>query len=572
MIRRTFQALTFAATVAAATKMSAQTRQPLTPSTAPSQSTVSATPSVSSSSPLSLAAQIGALLADPNIARDHWGIYVTTLDGTPIYALNEAQLFQPASNTKLYTTAAAMALLGQDHRLVTRITGALNSVTSTVEGDLTLIGAGDANLDSEDLPYVPPAAQPKTPEDKPFPHQPNPMHDIIDLVAQLVAKGVKEIHGDIVGDDTLFPWEPYPQDWSIDDAVWGYGAPVSALTIADNELRIEIAPGASVAQPASVMLEQAVPYYTIQNETRTVATKAEATGVQIERAIGSRTLRLYGSIALKDEPDVEHIAIEDPAEYAAKVLRASLVEHGIAITGVARANHRPVIDGTGFITALHRSGGQEDAVVAGAVEGGCLVSPSPQGGSTTLATHESRALAENVIFTNKVSQNLHAELLLHLLGLRTFCSHGSTVDGARLVRAFLVHAGVDPNDFIFFDGSGLSGHDLTTPRATARLLAYAATNPRRTPNETPWFPAWRASLPIGGEDGSLTDRFPNPPLKDHVFAKTGTLSEARALSGYLDTASGRTVIFCIMVGNHLPGTSADREAIDKIVAAIQATQ
>ena len=101
-----------------------------------------------------------------------------------------------------------------------------------------------------------------------------------------------------------------------------------------------------------------------------------------------------------------------------------------------------------------------------------------------------------------------------------------------------------------------------TPRATVRLLQYASTQP--------WFADWKASLPVGGEDGSLEARFAKAPLKDHVFAKTGTLGEARALSGYLECASGRTVIFSIMVGNHLPGTNADREVMDKIVAAIAA--
>ena len=511
--------------------------------------------------PPSLTDEIAQILSSPDVSRDHWGIYVTTVDGAPIYALNEAQLFQPASNTKLYTTAAAMALLGPDRTFETKVTGKLNPGTHTVEGDLTLVGGGDANLDSEDLPYVPPAARPKTPEGKPLPHQPNPMHDINDLVTQLAAKGVKKISGDIVGDDTLFPWEPYPQDWSIDDAVWGYGAPVSALTISDNELRLEIDPASAVGQPATVMLEQAVPYYTVQNQTDTVATKAEATGVQVERTIGSRVLRLYGSIALKDEPDVEHVAIEDPAEYAAMVLRAALVDHGIAVTGVARAKHRIPTDGTGFLRALHAPLDAEQAIVAGpAVAAACAI---PTDSTPVLARHESAPLSQNVLFTNKVSQNLHAELLLHQSARLTPPCDGSTVEGARAIRAFLLHAGIDPNDFVFFDGSGLSGHDLTTPRATARLLSYATTQP--------WFAGWRASLPIGGEDGSLTERFPKLPLKDHVFAKTGTLSEARALSGYLDAASGRTIIFSIMVGNHLPG-SADRDAMDRIVAAIQASE
>ena len=203
------------------------------------------------------------------------------------------------------------------------------------------------------------------------------------------------------------------------------------------------------------------------------------------------------------------------------------------------------------------------------------MAPPPTAGQpvpAVLASHGSAPISEDVVLTNKVSQNLHAELFLHLLGKRTYCSKGSIVEGARLVRAFLLHAGIDGDDFVFYDGSGLSGHDLVAPRATAKLLAFAATNPKRFAADKPWFAAWKASLPVGGEDGTLGGRFAKPPLKDHLFAKTGTLGESRALSGYLDAASGRTVIFSIMVDNHLPGDSSDREVMDKIVAAIQATQ
>lgn len=141
---------------------------------------------------------------------------------------------------------------------------------------------------------------------------------------------------------------------------------------------------------------------------------------------------------------------------------------------------------------------------------------------------------------------------------------GSTAEGVRVIRQFLINAGIDKDDFVFFDGSGLSGHDLVTPRATAKLLQFATTQP--------WFAEWKGSLPVGGVDGSLETRFGKAPLKDHVFAKTGTLGEARALSGYLGCASGRTIIFSIMVGNHLPETNADRDAMDKIVAAVAAAE
>jgi D-alanyl-D-alanine carboxypeptidase/D-alanyl-D-alanine-endopeptidase (penicillin-binding protein 4) len=144
-------------------------------------------------------------------------------------------------------------------------------------------------------------------------------------------------------------------------------------------------------------------------------------------------------------------------------------------------------------------------------------------------------------------------------------------EGARVVRQFLVNSDIDPKDFVFYDGSGLSGYDLVTPRAIANLLSFAAHDPK-TGQPQPWFAAWKDSLPIGGVDGTLADRFTKAPLKGHVFAKTGTHSEGRALSGYLDCASGQTVIFSILDENHLPGDNADRDAMDKIVAAIAAAE
>jgi D-alanyl-D-alanine carboxypeptidase/D-alanyl-D-alanine-endopeptidase (penicillin-binding protein 4) len=169
-------------------------------------------------------------------------------------------------------------------------------------------------------------------------------------------------------------------------------------------------------------------------------------------------------------------------------------------------------------------------------------------------------LIEDILFTLKTSANLHAEVLLRQLALKNSCPGSSAVNGARLIRAWLLHMGVAPDDFVFYDGSGLSSHDLVAPRATARLLQFAATQP--------WFAQWKAALPVGGIDGTLASRFAEAPLKGHVFAKTGTLGESRALAGYVQCASGREVIFSILDDDHEPGNSADRAVMDKIVAAI----
>ena len=499
-----------------------------------------------------LARQIEGLLADPAVSRAHWGIKVTGMDGSPIYSLNEGQLFQPASNAKLYTTAAAIALLGTDRVFATQVF-AKGSFANQGElrGDVILWGGGDANLSGREIPYVPPALR-----TKPAPPSPPALRYLEELADQIEKTGLKVVNGDVVGNDTIFPWEPYPEDWSIDDAVWGYGAPVSALTVSDNQIKLKITPGTAMGKPATVTMDPAIPYYTVDVSGLVTGGAKSGTHVEIERALGAKALRVYGSIAVDAQPDEEEVAIHDPAEYAAVALKAMLEARGIVVTGKARAEHRLPVDSRGFVAQAREplpanSGGRSG-----------LDTETMKPEMKKLAEHPSSALGEDIVVTNKVSQNLHAELMLRQLGY--FAGEdGSAAQGARVVRSFLTtKVGIDPDDFVFFDGSGLSGHDLVTPRATVKLLQYASTQP--------WFAYWKRSLPVGGQDGSLAERFGKDPLKNHVFAKTGTLGEARALSGFLEGASGRTVIFSIMVGNHMPRSNADREVMDKIVAAIAA--
>lgn len=561
-------ALSFSVIAFALTCPSARTQTSPAEPTPPhqAQTTVPAT----SPSFNSLATQISALVSDSAVSRDHWGIYVTGLDGTLIYGLNQNQLFQPASNAKLFTTSAALALLGPNATFTTTVSTQGTIANGQLKGDLVLLGDGDPNLSGRQLPYTAPTrdAQPAT-----LLPPPDPLRFINDLADQVAATGLKSIDGSVLGDDTLFPWEPYPNDWTIDDAVWAYGAPVSALSINDNRIELTITPGilpkelpahAVGETPAAITASPDLPYYTIQNEVITVDPKSKWS-IDVDRAPGSHTVRVHGTIAADATPDIEDIAIDDPAAYAAMALKQALVARGITVSGDAHAWHRTPADAPGFQEQAHRPIPYLGQSSTGTIEP-CFRCGHRTGPGPVLAKHVSYPLLEDIVLTNKVSQNLHAELLLHQLSV-SFSDDpnaGSTAQGARVVRQFLLNAGVDPDDFVFYDGSGLSGHDLVTPRATARLLQFAATQP--------WFAEWKSSLPIGGEDGSLGGRFGKPPLKDHVFAKTGTLGEARALSGYLDCATGHTVIFSIMVDNHPPGSDSDRKVMDQIVAAIQAAE
>ena len=353
-----------------------------------------------------------------------------------------------------------------------------------------------------------------------------------------------------MGDDTWFVFERYGAGWSWDDLQWGYGAPVSALSVNDNEVYLSAMPAAQVGETAVTSWLPATPYYAIENSLIT-SPPGDPGKPGIERSPGSMTVRIFGRTPLGQQGLHTALAIEDPAEYAARSLRAMLLARGVQVSGKARAQHRLPSDTSDFLPAQQ----QPIALHPITIE---TFSRQVQG-RHLLASHVSPPLGDDLVVTNKVSQNLHAEITLRTLG-KLESSDGSLLEGTRVVRQFLVSAGVAPTDFVLYDGCGLSVQDLVTPRAFTTLLAYAA--------RQSWGEAFRTSLPVGGVDGSLSARFKQPLLDGKVFAKTGTLGEARALSGYLVAASGQTVAFSIMCTDHSPSLPADRAAMDKIVAAI----
>ena len=508
--------------------------------------------------------QIEAITQGAAVSRAHWGISVTTLSGAPLASLNDAQFFQPASNNKLFTTAAAVALLPMSEHLKTDvIASGYFRAGGIFEGDLFLRGVGDANLSGRPVPYQPRVAG----QPEPSRHE---LRYIDELADKVKASGITQVTGDVVGDDSLFPWDPYPADWAIDDTPWYYGAPINALMIADNAVSLTITPGTPDANgkpaPPQATITPALPYYTLDVQAVT-GPRGSETALDIQRAIGNRTIHIYGSIAADAKPYEQDMSIADPAEYAALALKAALEARGVTVSGQARAKHL-----TGYYEpSFSKASTQPVDPLAISPKRDLLLRTNgiatcmdcgPDWHSRVVAEHTSTAWSDDIAVTNKISQNQHAELLLRQLGF-AYGLGGTTVGGARVVRTFLTkNVGIDPQDFFFYDGSGLSGHDIVTPRAITQLLRYASTQP--------WGAQWKASLPVGGVDGSLRARFPNPPLKGHLFAKTGTLGEARALSGYLECKSGQTVVFSVMVTTHTPLDTEDEKAMDRIIAAIAA--
>jgi serine-type D-Ala-D-Ala carboxypeptidase/endopeptidase (penicillin-binding protein 4) len=500
----------------------------------------------------SLAEQIKFIVSQPPLARAHWGIDVVDLaTGKTVYALNPDELFLPASNTKLFTTAAALSAAKPDYRFHTTVetTGEIDS-NGRLLGDLVIVGRGDPNISGRVMPYV--LKTERTP-----PHT-QILEELADKVAQT---GLKRVDGDLIGDDTFYSPERYGAGWAQDDLQWIDGAPVSALTFNDNVVFLNIQPAEHAGEKAVVTLEPQTDYYELDNRIVT-SIAGIARKIGMHRDIGSKKVVLWGTLPLGDSGIKEALAIEDPAEFTAQLFHEMLERRGINVSGKSRARHQDIAQ---FYdqspSQTPPPPGTDSAVAAGQ-----SANPSPPANgfppagrsteATVLADHTSLPFIEDVRVINKTSQNLHAELALRLAG-KLKGTGGSFAASSAVVKQFLLQAGLKEEEFVFLDGSGLSRRDLVTPAAVVQLLTYAS--------HQPWAADYEGTLPVAGVDGSLSERFLNSPASGLIHAKTGTLSHVNALSGYGQTLRGKRFVFSIFCNNHNVPSSKAVAAIDEIV-------
>lgn len=434
------------------------------------------------------------------------GVQVFSLESKKIlFKYNDDFLFMPASNMKVLTTALALLRLGPDYHFTTRL-------LREPSGDVVLAGSGDPSISGRVYPYA------KDSGSGP------PLRALEVLADQAVAVGLTRIDGDVVGDDRLYPYAPYPPSWTEDDKIRDYGAPVSALTLNDNTVTITIQPGAEAGDPAVVSLSPAIEYYAIDNRIVTVFPSRDAR-IRVSKVQNSRQLLLWGSIPAGHGVFVDTLAVDDPALFAAEALYDTLARRGVTITGKAIARHRAVNDD---------------------------YDPGPAIG---LASRVSPPLVQLLQVTDKTSQNLHAELMLREVG-RAMRFMGTREAGLEEMTALFKEVGASAGDARLEDGSGLARNVMVAPRLMVRILAYLYASKCRE--------AFISLFPIGGEDGTLKNRMKESPAADEIHAKTGTLSRAIALSGYVDSKTHGWLAFSIIVNSFSAPPSDVRKWIDKI--------
>jgi len=446
-----------------------------------------------------LQSDLAAIFDAPIMQHAQWSVLVRSLDsGDLLYQRQPGKLMMPASNMKIVTLAAAAHVLGWNARFVTTLETPDPIEGGVLRGDLYVRGGGDPTLNRHDGrgPAVFSA-----------------------WATALTLQGVERIEGRIIGDDRLFDDERLGNGWSWDDLQHDYAAPIGALQWNGNSVELTVHPGLTAGMPGVVRLS-ADAGLTVLNRTVTTPAGVPET-VEYRRRPAAPVLEVWGTVPLPAAADVRPelqrhvshlVAVVDPTRFFAQAFKHALVDHGIGVSGDA-VSIRDIL-------------------------------PSYAGGEAArrvLARTESPPLREIASVLMKVSQNLYAETVLKAMGAGT-TGLGTTAAGREAVMSVMEKWGIDPLSLVMVDGSGLSRYNYVSAEALTRILERLHADPR---DREPFI----ASLPLAGREGTVSKRMRRSRAEGNAAAKTGSLSNVRALSGFVETRDGEKLVFSILAND-----------------------
>ena len=446
---------------------------------------------------------LDAIVSDRIVDHGVWSAAVHSLrHGETLYSLNSFRLQVPASNQKQLTAAVAAERLGWDYRYTTRIygTGAVDS-NGALNGDLVVVADGDPTI--------------------------NPRHAerwaiFDDWGKQLAAKGIKTITGHLIGDDNAFEEPGWSPGWAWDDLAFGYGAAASALQYHENQVELLIGPGREAGSRAIISVSPSGSGLIVDHQVSTIAA-GEPNRIELMRTPGSQLLTVSGHVAVGSPVITEYAAVDNPTQVYLNAMRVAFGRQGVNI-------ERTPVD----IDAARPQPDMSKAIL--------------------LVEDKSPPLAEIVDVTLKWSRNIYAETML-----RSIAPEGapkSAAGGLVALEETLNDWGIFGDYFIAKDGSGLSRYDYLSADALTWLLTHVWMDPKHAD-------LYRAAMPLFGVNGNVANRLKDTPANGRVWAKTGSMSQVRSLSGYLETLEGEPLVFAFIVnGFRVPSREIDA-AMDK---------
>ncbi|MEU6390741.1 D-alanyl-D-alanine carboxypeptidase/D-alanyl-D-alanine-endopeptidase [Streptomyces sp. NPDC046939] len=456
--------------------------------------------------PSGLPEAIDTILGDPRMEGGAASVVVAdAATGETLYQHNPTGRLMPASNTKLATSTAAMDVLGPGYRFTTDVLAAGRVRGGVLHGDLYLRGTGDPTTLAADYD---------------------------ELAADVAAAGVRRVDGRLVADDTRFDDRRQGDTWGADDESSYYAAQISALSVAPDTdydtgtVIVEVAPGAKAGDRPRVTVTPRTDYVRFDVRARTVAAGG-ADSIAVERQHGTNTITVSGTVPVSGDTTKEWVTVWEPTGYAAAVFRDALAAHGVRVSGATKP--------------------------------GRATPP----GARALATHTSMALKDLLVPFMKLSNNMHAESLTKAMAYEATGRPGNWGDGIAAIASYLKGAGVDAGKIRQVDGSGLSRKNNFAARQIADLLLSV--------RDEPWYADWYRSLPVACAPdrfvgGTLRTRMCGTPAALNARAKTGSLTGASALSGYVKDADGRELVYSIVQNNYLAASVKPLE--DAIVVTL----
>lgn len=439
-----------------------------------------------------------------------WGLLIVdATTGDTLYSHDADKLFMPASNQKLLTGAVAMQLLGPDYRWHTPVL--LRGVKRGDEfrGDIVIVGRGDPSV-SDSL-------------------RSDGAQSAFDPIAdKLAARGIKRVVGDIISEGDAFTGATTGYGWEVDDLDEGYGAVVDELLFNEGLLRVTVRAGEKPGAPVRIERSPTSAYPPIWNEATTRALTDSGPRIQIAYDSIAAMLHVSGTLAIGDSTRTS-ASYRHPNDAYRAAVRERLEARGIRVITKVRPAVAPApANKSAKVSATRLANAPVD----------------------TLVVLESAPLREVLPRMQKPSQNQIAEILFRTSGLVN--SGVGSADSARAVAArTLASFGIGAEQVAYRDGSGMSRHDYVSPRALVRVLSVM--------QSAPWGDLWRKALPLAGVDGTIANRMKNTPAAGNANAKTGTVDKARSLSGYVNTADGRLVIFSMLCNSFtVPNREVER--------------
>jgi serine-type D-Ala-D-Ala carboxypeptidase/endopeptidase (penicillin-binding protein 4) len=444
-----------------------------------------------------------ALQAEPKLKGSLAGISIrSSLTGELLYEHQGDIRLHPASNMKIFTCAVGLTKLGEDYTFKTELHTDGKVTDGMLIGNVYLKGKGDPTL----------------------------LQTNIDLFSKrLVEKGIYQIEGNIIGDDSWYDDIRLSQDLNWNDEHQYYGSQVSALTVSPNEdydsgtVKLTVTPSSIVGEQPTITLTPKTEYIQLINKATTIAALiGEEHELMVTRGHGNNVVTISGTIPIQTEPVTEWVAVWEPTNYVLELFGNSLMQAGINWSGKV------------------------------------LTGKTPES-ATLIHEHISMPLKDLAIPFMKLSNNGHGETIVKELG-KVVKGEGSWDCGLEVMNSTLQKFGVDTSNIVIRDGSGISHVTLIPPNEISKFLF-------RIQREK-WFPSFYRSLPIAGREermvgGTLRERMTGL----HVNAKTGTIMGVSTLSGYLKVNNEESFIFSIMLNNLLDEEDGP-DIIDRLLEII----